>query len=176
MLRAFRFWLRNLSHRLRGWRAELRALIGGGLTFEACLSAVLINPNGTRVDYGIISRRMVTNAGAAFLVDAWQDLVEIEAMNYHASGTGNTAEAATDTALEAEVATRVLGTQSEAAANILRTVATIPYTATLAIVEHAILSAAVAGVLWDRSVFAEINVVNGASIQFTYDLTVTAGG
>lgn len=31
-------------------------------------------------------------------------------------------------------------------------------------------------VLWDRKVFAAINVVNGDSIQFTYTLTVTSGG
>ena len=31
-------------------------------------------------------------------------------------------------------------------------------------------------VLWDRKQFAAINVVNGDSIQFTYDLTVTSGG
>lgn len=31
-------------------------------------------------------------------------------------------------------------------------------------------------VMWDHKVFAAINVVNGDSIQFTYDLTVSSGG
>jgi len=30
--------------------------------------------------------------------------------------------------------------------------------------------------LWDRKVFSAINVVNGDSIQFTYQLTITSGG
>lgn len=35
---------------------------------------------------------------------------------------------------------------------------------------------AIRPVLWDHKVFAAINVVSGDSIQFTYTLTVTAGG
>lgn len=31
-------------------------------------------------------------------------------------------------------------------------------------------------IMWDRKVFSAINVVNGDSIQFTYDLTITSGG
>lgn len=31
-------------------------------------------------------------------------------------------------------------------------------------------------IMWDHKVFSAINVVNGDSIQFTYDLTVTSGG
>lgn len=30
--------------------------------------------------------------------------------------------------------------------------------------------------VWDRSVFAAINVASGDSIQFTYTLTLSAGG
>lgn len=31
-------------------------------------------------------------------------------------------------------------------------------------------------IMWDHKVFSAINVVNGDSIQFTYDLTITSGG
>jgi hypothetical protein len=55
-------------------------------------------------------------------------------------------------------------------------VGTISYSGTLAIVEHGLFDqAAQGGTLWDRTVFATINVVSGDAIQFTYDCTLTAG-
>lgn len=168
------FRLRNLPTRMRGWLQGTTRNVGN-LKLAAELQATLIRASGARVDYGVVSRRVVTTAGVGFITDAFQNLVELEAMNNHASGTGTTAEAVGDTALVTEVATRVVGTQSEPSANVYRTVATIPYLATLAITEHGVFSAAAAGVLLDRSVFSAINVVNGDSIQFTYSLTTTAG-
>jgi hypothetical protein len=169
-----RFALRNLRHRLRGLKAEVYTALGIGVCSE--LRAKVMRADGTLEDLGVLSRRVVTDAGVAYLVDAFQGTTEPENFNYHASGTNSTAEAAGDTALGTEVATRQSGTQSEPAVNQYRTVATIPYTATLAITEHGIFSANAAGTLWDRSVFAAINVDNGDSIQFTYTLTVNSGG
>ncbi len=147
-----------------------------GIYFASELSVKHIRADGTEKDYGVVSRRVVTNAGVAFLVDAFQNLVEIELMNFHASGTGVVAENVTDTALGTEVATRTTGTQSEPASNQYRTVGTISYSGSFAITEHGIFSASSVGTLWDRSVFAAVNVVSGDSIQFTYTLTVNAGG
>jgi hypothetical protein len=168
------YQIKNLRHRARGLRAEVMAALKLGVACE--LSAVHLKADGSRVDLGVLSRRLVTDAGAAFIVDAFQGITELEAMNYHASGTDTTAEAAGDTALGTEVASRVAGTQSEPAANQYRTVATIPYSSSLAITEHGVFSAAAAGTVLDRSVFAAINVVNGDGIQFTYTLTVNSGG
>jgi hypothetical protein len=170
----FSFKVKNLIHRARGIKAELYRKFGVGVLSE--VSAILIRADGTRVDYGVLSRRLVTNAGVAFLVDAFQNLVEIENMNWHASGTGVAAEDVANTTLGTETGSRVSGTQSEPAANQYRTVATVPYSGTLAITEHGLFSANAAGTLWDRSVFTAINVVNGDSIQFTYTLTVNSGG
>lgn len=128
-------------------------------------------------EYGVLGRRVITNAGRDFLVDAFQNTVEIDAMHYHGSGTDNTAEAVGDTALGVEVESRANGSQTEGgSANIYRSVGTVGYTGTRSIVEHGLFSAASSGTLWDRTVFASIGVDNGDSIQFTYDLTVTAGG
>jgi hypothetical protein len=130
-----------------------------------------------RDDLGVVSRKVVTTAGVNYLAASFTGTGEPENFNFHASGTGNTAEAVGDTALVTEVeSARVAGTQSNPSANIYRTVATIPYTGTRAIVEHGVFSASTTGTLWDRSVFSVINVVNGDSIQFTYNLTITAGG
>jgi hypothetical protein len=71
---------------------------------------------------------------------------------------------------------RVTGSQTESASNAYRSVGTISYTTTKAIVEHGLFNDLTAGTLLDRTVFSAINVVNGDSIQFTYTLTLSAGG
>lgn len=151
--------------------------LGSFVTLQGELSAILIRKDGTRIDLGVICRRSVTNAGVQFLRDCFSNTAEPENMNWHDSGTGSVAENVTDTALGAAAGpARVSGTQSSPAANQYRTVATVAYTSTLAITEHGIFSASSAGTLWDRSVFTAINVVSGDSIQFTYTLTINAGG
>jgi hypothetical protein len=169
--------VRNLlAHRLRGWKAELFTWLGIGCVAE--LTLTVIRANGTVEALGVASRRVVTNDGVAFIVDAFQNLVELEAMNAHGIGTNATAEAAGDTALGAEVETRVSGTQSEPASNQYRTTGTITATATRAVTEHGLFnSTTVSGSkLFDRSVFSTVNLAIGDSIQCQYTLTLTAGG
>lgn len=142
-------------------------------------------PTGNVRDYGLVSCRVVTNNGVAFLVDALQNIVEAEVMRYHGFGTTNTAENVADTALAAECSTvlnpdstRGQGTLAEGATgNIYRTVGTVTFDGSATIVEHGLLSqqAVGGGVLFDRSVFAGIGVVTTNALQATYDLTFTAG-
>lgn len=174
-LEAFGYRLRNAPHRARGLKAELCKLAGVGMVAE--LGAVITRADGSRVALGVLSRRVVTDAGAAFIADAFRNLTEVDTLNFHDCGTGTTAEAQAQTALVTPAGTaRVSGTQSAPAANAYRSVATVSFTSTLAITEHGVFSASSAGTMLDRSVFAAINVVNGDSIQFTYTLTITAGG
>jgi hypothetical protein len=128
---------------------------------------------------------VVTNNGVGYIVDAFQNLVELENMKYHGVGTGGTAEAAGDSALVTESttalnpdSTRGTGTTTESASNAYQTVGTVTFDGSAAITEHGIFSQAATGggVLLDRSLFSAINVVSGDSIQFTYTLTFTAGG
>lgn len=195
------YWLKNLRAYWRGLgvltAAKVSALLGGvtlvgelsvrhirlAWTPEYLPGLGLVFVREDRVtDYGIVARRLVTDAGVAFLVDDWDNNAQdITNMNFHDSGTGVVAEAVTDTDLgtPAGPTTRATGTKSQPAANQLRTVGTIAYTSTLAITEHGVFNQAARGagtVLWDRSVFAAVNVVNGDSIQFTYTCTVNAGG
>ncbi len=149
------------------------------------LRATVRHADGSRVDYGVLSTRVVTTAGVNFLVDAWQNSVELEIMKYHGVGTGATAEAAADTALVTESTTalnpdntRATGSLAEGAtANVFRSIGTVTFDDAAAITEHGIFSQAATGggTLWDRSVFAAVNVISGDSIQFTYDVTFTAG-
>ena len=149
------------------------------------LRAKVRKADGRWIDYGVISTRVVTNNGVAFLVDAWQNIVELEIMKYHGVGTGTNAENAADSALQTECttvlnpdSTRATGSLAEgASANVFRSIGTPLFDNTAAVTEHGLLSQAATGggTLWDRSVFAAINVVSGDSIQFTYDSTFTAG-
>jgi hypothetical protein len=157
------------------------AITPGEMFFNGHLEATLIDPRGRILDQFDLGSGLVTNAGVAALVDDWDNNAEdITNFNFHDSGTGNTAAAVGDTGLQtaAGPTTRATGTKSQPSANILRTVGTIAYTGTLAITEWGLFSTAsrATTLLWDRRVFSAINVGNGDSIEFTYNLTVNAGG
>jgi len=142
--------------------------------------------DGDIIDYGLVSTKLVTTAGVNFLVDAFQNIVELETMRYHGIGTTNTAENAADTALAAELSTvynpdntRATGTLAEgASANIYRTVGTNSVDGSATIVEHGVFSQAATGggTLLDRSVFGGIGLTSGNSLQSTYELTLASGG
>ncbi len=171
----------NLSY-IKGWIAENIGMpvakAFGLFTAIGKLEAVLIKTDGTKIRYGVLSRRVVTDAFVAFVVDQLQTETSVFGdFKFHDSGVGSTAEAAANTAMETtDGESRATGTQTESAANAYRSVGTISYTTTKAITEHGLFNDATAGTLMDRSVFSAINVVSGDSIQFTYTLTLTAGG
>ena len=172
----FIYKVRNFFHRLREFYLGSSAAIGK-ISCKSELRAVHLRGGKVHRDLGVISRRVVTNAGVDFMATEFFDgSVLISVFNFHASGTGVAAENVTDTTLGTEVATRVAGAKTHPGVGLYRTIATIPYVAGFNITEHGIFSAAAAGTLWDRSVFAAIGVVNGDSIQFTYTLTIVAGG
>ena len=150
------------------------------------LYASVLRADGTIEHLGLLATRLVTDAGVAFFVDNWDNkATDISTLNYHGCGTGAVAEAVGDTALGTECTavlnpdnTRATGTRSQPAANQYRSVGTLTFDGTAAVTEHGILSqsATGGGTLWDRSVFAAINVASGDSIQFTYTCTLSSGG
>lgn len=172
------------------WRGALRVLCARVLSLPHIygnVSLAILRGDGSIVQLGIASMRVVTTTGAGFIVDAFQNLVELEIMKYHGFGTGTTAEAIGDTALVTELTTqyatdntRPTGSQTETTSVIYRTVATLSPDADVAITEHGIFSQAAnsGGVLLDRSKFSAVNLVaaSGDSLQVTYDLTISAGG
>jgi hypothetical protein len=170
------YWLRNLRHRLRGIPQELYRI--ADLKNRAQLSLKVFRADGTVEDLGVVSRRVVTTAGVAWLATAFTNTVEPEILNFHDCGTGSTAESSAQTTLVTPFGgSRVSGTQSTpGSTNIYRSVATIAFTSTLAIVEHGIFTASTSGTMFDRSLFSAINVINGDSIEFTWELTLPAGG
>lgn len=167
------------------WLAYWFSKLTGAVTITSELS-VRAKLAGEWVDFGVVSRRVVTDAGVAFMVDDWDNSsVTLANLNYHGCGTGTTAEAAGDTALVTESttvlnpdSTRATGTRSQPAANQYRSVGTVTFDGSAAITEHGLFSQAATGggTLWDRSVFSAVNVASGDSIQFTYTATLTSGG
>jgi hypothetical protein len=163
---------------LSNWAAKGFSALTGIPTLTAELRAVLIRADGSRVNYGVLSRRVVTTAFVNFVVDQLQTETSVFGdFKHHDSGVGTTAENIANTAMETtDGESRVAGTQTEGAANQYVSVGTISYTTTKAITEHGLFNDPTAGTLMDRSVFSAVNVVNGDSIQYSYSLTVNSGG
>lgn len=124
---------------------------------------------------------LIVNTGEAFLVDAWQNLVELENMKFHGIGTGTVAAAEGDTALGTEITTqynpdntRATGSLTEVSASVFRTVGTNSVDAVAGVTEWGLFSQAATGggTMFSRVVFTAINLGSGDSLQTTYDLTV----
>lgn len=138
-------------------------------------------------DYGLLGTKVVTTTGCGFIVDAFQNLVELELMKFHGIGTGSGAEAAADTALGTELtteyspnSTRATGSLTEVSALVFQTVGTntLDGTPGASLREHGLFSNATvgSGVLLDRTVFAAISLSSGDALQTDYRLTLSAGG
>jgi len=181
----------GLVWKMRNWLrwSQILSLIGvfvinpiarffGLMTAYGRLEATLIRANGEVMRFGTVCYRVVTTAWVDFVTDQLQTETSVFGdFKYHDSGVGTTDPAITDTAIETtDGESRATGTQTETAHNVYTSVGTISYTTSKAITEHGLFNDASAGTLLDRSEFAAINVVSGDSIQFTYSLTLTAGG
>jgi hypothetical protein len=182
-----RTWKRSNYRRVLEGAEKIRMALALEIpTFYGALQAKILRGDGRVEDYGLVSLRVVTTVGVNFIVDAFQNLTELEILKYHGIGTGAVAEAVGDTALGTELTTqynpdntRATGTLAEgASANIFRSVGTNAVDATVAITEQGMFSQAATGggTLLDRSVFSALNLVSGDSLQTTYDFTISAGG
>ncbi len=149
---------------------------------HSSLSLKVEKANGDIWDYGCVGKHLVVTAGKNFIVDAFQNTTEIENLKYHAVGTGTTAAAVGDTALQTELTTqynpdntRATGSQGEgASANVYRTTGTNTVDSSVALTEWGLLSQAATGggTLLDRQVFSAVNLSSTESLTTQYDLTV----
>jgi hypothetical protein len=176
----------NFERSLAAASAAEQAALGGAVAIIGNLWLAKIDRAGVQHDLGLASCRVVTTAGVNYVIDAFQNLVELENMKYHGVGTGAAAEAVGNTALTTELttqysvaSTRPTGTTGEQAgnANVYETVATITVSSPVALTEHGIFSqAAVAGgTMLDRTTFAAVNLASSESLQATYQFTMVAG-
>ncbi len=138
------------------------------------------------VNYGVVGRKVVTNLGAELIVDAFQGTFTLNTLVQHGLGSGSTAENATDTDLDVAFTTelnpdntRAAGTSTEQTGNpnVWESVATNSFDSVVIVREHGMFNhtATSSGSLLDRTVFSEINLSAGDSLQSTYRLTINAG-
>jgi hypothetical protein len=174
------------------WRGARRVLAARALRlphFYGSLFLKLTRGDGTVLNLGLASMRVVTTVGVKFIADDFNaGAAEISNMKFHGFGTGATAEAAADTALVTELTTqyavdntRPTGSQASATVSANATYTTVATLSpdsggTIAITEHGIFSASSSTTLLDRSVFSAVNLVAASdSLQATYVLTLNSG-
>lgn len=156
--------------------ADALGVDGQHLSFlHGSVSAVVNRSDGTveNYDLGDYGWNVVTTVGKEFIVDSFQNSVELELMNYIGIGTSSTAEGAGDTALGTEVESRCTGTQTENGATTYRTSCTITAASARALVEAGLFSASTSGVMFARKTFSVINLATSDSITITWDITIS---
>jgi len=167
-------------HGLVGTQVAKLGKVFGFMAVTSELSLTHISgKTGMRTNYGVVSRRVVTTAFVNFIVAQMQTETSVFGdFKFHDSGEGNTAAAVGDTDIETtDGEARVTGSQEEgASAWIYKTIGTITYTSTKAIVEHGVFSIVTGGTMIDRHVFGSVAVDNTDQIEFTYNITFAAGG
>lgn len=165
------------------WVWFLRQISPRGIMFATAeLYGRVTHADGSVTDYGLLGRHLVVTAGKNYLAACMDNTSEPENLKFHGYGTGTTAAAAGDTALQTELTTqyatdnvRPTGSQAHST-NTYTTVATLsPDTGgTIAVTEWGLLSQAsnAGGTLLDRQVFSAVNLVAGSdSLATTYVLT-----
>ena len=174
-------WMLKILEKIKKYLFGLSRGEGHFLDMNGSLYIKLLKRDGEIIDKGLVATKMVTNAGAGFLVDAMQSTAAATNMGmfyWHGCSIGTGAEAVGDTALSTGFTeARTTGTQTETSAMVYKTVSTHTFSVTgAAITEHGLFSSSASTTLWDRSLFAVINVSSGDSVEFTYELTVSPGG
>lgn len=134
---------------------------------------------GTWSDSRIYSN-LITNAGFAGVASRINGAGSEAAFTYIGIGTGTTSPVVGNTALETEITTgggaRASATASRTTTDVTNDTATLVhtfnFTSSFAVTESGVLNAASSGVLLGRQTFSAINVVNGDSLQVTWDFDV----
>jgi hypothetical protein len=175
----------NVEYQLKDSTGNVKQLFKLNKLGKSLMKAGVINSEtknqllGGYVDKLVISN-LVTNAGMATVAGLINGSGTPAAFTYIALGSGTTAAAATDTALETEITTNG-GARAEAAVSLVTTdvandtaqlVKTFTFTGALSITESGVLNAASDGSLLARQVFSEINVASGDTLQITWKFDV----
>lgn len=161
---------------------------------------VLASPfHGWVTDYGVLSRRNITDTGVTALAAAFGTAsppAPLFNFKYHAFGTGTTAAAEAQANLVTELTTqyassgvRPTGSQANTAAAggppeiaTYVTVGTLVPTANVAVTEWGLFASSGgvgsgANTMFDRAEFAVVNLIGNAdSLQVTFTLSITANG
>jgi hypothetical protein len=117
----------------------------------------------------------VQNGGKATIADRLQNTPTRNAPRFVAMGTGS-GQAVTANVLATPVESRVQGTESIITGTVTndtyQVVATVSATASRAITESGLFDASTAGNMFSYGDFSVINLSNGDSIQFTWQIRI----
>lgn len=175
----------NVRYQLRDKDGNIKQLFNPNWLFIKLLKLGWVQPTarhwllGSFQDSMLVSN-LVTNAGMAAVAGRINGSGSPAAFTYIAIGTGNTAAAATDTALVTESsgngADRAAATVSLVTTDVTndtaRLVKTFTFTGSFALTESGVFNAASGPTLLARQVFSAINVISGDSLQITWDIDV----
>lgn len=147
------------------------------LKVKGLISLKVTDKDGNLKDERLI-KNTITNAGLAQIALLAGDVSAVP-FTYLALGTGTTAAAATDTALETETSASGLERAAATVSRVTTTVTndtlqllkTFTSGATVAITECGIFNDASVGTMLGRQVFSAVNVVSGDSIAITYKVS-----
>lgn len=158
------------------------------LVVESRLHLLQHHADGRVTNHGVVAAHsdLITTAGVNYLVGILTGANASGTVEkYHALGTGTTAAAIGDTALQSEIAagtystgTRGVGTTAQgSSANIYQSVATNTIASVaVACTELGLMTAGTLGTLIDHFVFSVINLAIGDSLNSTVNITYSAGG
>lgn len=153
--------------------AKQHNLIPVGLTV-AGFAASILSGDATAAQMALVTTAGINYMAADFLTASSN---RINAFKYVDCGTGTTAAATSDTALQTPYGgSRTTGTVTNPTSSSFAVAGTVNFTSTLAITEFGLFSASTSGTLWDHRIFSAINVANSDSINFVYTCSLTAGG
>lgn len=117
---------------------------------------------------------LVVNTGLAYIASRMKDTTEA-AMSHMGVGSGTTAAAGGNTALETQIGSRVALTSTTVTANETVYVATFGAgVGTGAITEAGIFNASTSGTMLCRSVFSVVNKGADDTLQITWTITINA--
>lgn len=117
-------------------------------------------------------KNLVVNTGLSYIASRMVG-TSATTMGYMALGSGTTAAAASNTALQTELG-RVALASGTAAAAVVTYTATFPAgTATGAVTEAGILNASTSGTLLCRTVFAVVNKGSDDAMSVTWTITIS---
>ena len=141
-----------------------------GLKVTGSVNVVIHDESGKQKENFTIPNLVVTT-GLAYIASRMKDATAT-AMTHMTVGTGNTAAAAGNTALETQLGSRVALTSTTVTSNSIAYVASFGAgVATGALTEAGIFNASTSGTMLCRTVFAVIN--KGASDTMTITWTIT---
>lgn len=197
-LTKFLFQLKSTKGHFKQWLDGVSTRVdmgtNGVLTIKPALYGRLIREKNQIHDLGLLSRRVITRLGVdAIVKDFNSSAGDVSTFLYHGVGTGGdgATSASTETTLVTEVtanpplsvaSTRTTGTGSNPASAAddyyYKSVALISFTGNATIKEHGLFNQAATGggIMFDRSPHGDLAVSTTVQIEYSYTLTVTAGG